>query len=179
MCGRQVSVFFVFFLILVLLAPSALHVWDVSLLQRTWYKWWAQHRALLKPDNDPTIWIRCWGRQTTVKHAGQGKTLCSQSLCRFSIFLPFNVIFFFYSSLKSRWAPSEAGHFIVFKNAYSRQWSQCTLKRRQSISDNNNTNMYIPVRPILADNVGLALVLYSFQPLNVWLYSNKSAPFFL
>lgn len=37
--------------------------------------------------------------------------------------------------------------------------------------------MDIPVRPILADNVGLALVFDSFHPLKVWLHSNKSALF--
>lgn len=27
--------------------------------QHTWFKRWAHHEALLKPDNNPIIWIRC------------------------------------------------------------------------------------------------------------------------
>lgn len=37
--------------------PPALHVLDISLFQQTCFEWSARHRALLKPDKDPLIWI--------------------------------------------------------------------------------------------------------------------------
>ena len=52
----------------------ALHVLDVSLLQHTWVKWSAHHRALLQSDDDPFIWIRCAAARKHLKHGGQEDT---------------------------------------------------------------------------------------------------------
>ena len=50
--------------------PPVLHVLDVPQLQHTWFKRSDNHQALLKPDNDPFIWIRCVAAQKTSKTCG-------------------------------------------------------------------------------------------------------------
>ena len=48
-------------------------VWTGSEMfpQHIWLKWWARYRALLTPDNDPFIWIRCVWAGESLKHAGK------------------------------------------------------------------------------------------------------------
>ena len=52
--------------------PLVLHVLDVSLLQHTRLKWSARHRALLKPDSQPFVWIRFVAN--ILKHEKEKKT---------------------------------------------------------------------------------------------------------
>ena len=47
--------------------PTVLHVFDVSLLHHTCFKWSARHQALQWPDKEPFIWIRCGGGGDTSK----------------------------------------------------------------------------------------------------------------
>ena len=48
--------------------PQWNHVLDVSLSKYTCFKWSACHQALLRPDNNPFIWIRCLSQEKKNMH---------------------------------------------------------------------------------------------------------------
>ena len=76
------------------LGDSDRHVLDVSLFQHTRFKRSARHRALLKPDNEPFIWIRCVGagrHQKARRTGGLFDILLLPRCCFFFL----NLIFFF------------------------------------------------------------------------------------